>query len=145
MRTPRTPIEALSAATRTDIARIGRCADGTVEPLPHRSEFAVLGFFEPRHKAAKTRSCGRESLDWGSRCPHCGAFDALSWRTPAWAVPGSNLPVADEQRTAPELASSLPELSVAPPAGLASTLERAKTIRSARPGSSAVEQPLRKR
>ena len=57
MGTPRTPIEALSAAASADIARIGRCADSAVKPLPHRSEFAMLGFFEPRHQAAKTRSC----------------------------------------------------------------------------------------
>ena len=57
MGTPRTPIEALSAAASADIARIGRCADGSVEPLAHRSAFAVFGFFEPRHQAAQSRSC----------------------------------------------------------------------------------------
>ena len=88
IRTPRTPIEALSAATRTDIARIGRCADGTVEPLPHRSEFAVLGFFEPRHQAAKTRSCacGQCVLQMATRfAPEVGNERGLGERQVAFA------------------------------------------------------------
>ena len=124
------------------MARLEEAEHGELGPVREWLDRAVGATPDPRYVCA---SCGRESLDWRSLCPHCGAFDALSWRTPAWAVPGSNLPVADEQRAAPELASRLPELSVATSAGLAPTLEGAKTIRSARPGSSAVEQPLRKR
>jgi HemY protein len=124
------------------MARLEEAEQDELGPVREWLDRAVGATPDPRYVCA---TCGRESLDWRSLCPHCGAFDALSWRTPAWAVPGRNLPVADEQRAAPELASSLPELSVAPPAGLAPTLEGAKTIRSARPGSSAVEQPLRKR
>ena len=52
MRTKRTPIEALSATARADIARIRHCADGAIEPLPDGSEFAVFGLFEARHQLA---------------------------------------------------------------------------------------------
>jgi len=124
------------------MARLEEGEHGELGPVREWLDRAVGATPDPRYVCA---SCGRESLDWRSLCRHCGAFDALSWRTPAWAVPGSNLPVVDEQRAAPELASRLPELSVATSAGLAPTLEGAKTIGSARPGSSAVEQPLRKR
>ncbi|HEY3912579.1 MAG TPA: heme biosynthesis HemY N-terminal domain-containing protein [Stellaceae bacterium] len=37
---------------------------------------------DPRYICA---SCGSDSLVWASLCPRCGAFDALAWRTPAWA------------------------------------------------------------
>jgi HemY protein len=46
-------------------------------------------------------ACGGESRQWRSLCPHCGAFDKLSWRTPARAVavpaaaPFAELPAAD--------------------------------------------------
>ena len=56
MRTQRTPIEALSATVRADIARIRHCANSPVEPLPDGSEFTVLAFFEARHKLADAGS-----------------------------------------------------------------------------------------
>ena len=56
MGTQRMPVEALSAAARTDIARIRWCGDRTVEPLPYGSEIAVLGLFEPRHQQAQAWS-----------------------------------------------------------------------------------------
>ena len=124
------------------MARLEEAEHGELGPVREWLDRAVGATPDPRYVCA---SCGRESLDWRSLCPHCGAFDTLSWRTPAWAVAGSNLPVANEQQAAPELASRLQELTVATSAGLAPTLEGAKTIHSARPGSSAVEQPLRKR
>jgi HemY protein len=31
-------------------------------------------------------ACGAENRDWQPLCSHCGAFDTLSWRTPARAV-----------------------------------------------------------
>ncbi len=31
-------------------------------------------------------SCGGDSLEWRSLCPHCGSFDALAWRTPSHAA-----------------------------------------------------------
>jgi HemY protein len=41
--------------------------------------------------------CGGESLEWRSLCPHCGAFDALDWRTPVRAAPVEALPVAEQR------------------------------------------------
>jgi HemY protein len=38
---------------------------------------------DPRYVCA---DCGGESLEWHSLCPHCGAFDRLAWRTPAWSA-----------------------------------------------------------
>jgi HemY protein len=84
---------------------------------------AVGAMPDPRYVCAR---CSGENLDWHSLCPHCGAFDALSWRTPAWAAPGGNPPIAAEPRAAPELVSPLPQLPVAAPNGLAPTLEQAK-------------------
>jgi HemY protein len=49
---------------------------------------AVAAMPDPRYVCA---NCGGESLEWRSLCPHCGSFDALAWRTPAWAAAGSNL------------------------------------------------------
>jgi HemY protein len=43
---------------------------------------AVTAMPDPRYICA---SCGGESLEWRSLCPHCGSFDALAWRTPASA------------------------------------------------------------
>ena len=57
-------------------------------------------------RAMSARACGGESLDWRSLCPHCGAFDTLSWRTPAWAVPDGKSADADRARSAPEPASA---------------------------------------
>src|SRR5262249_55495364 len=50
MRTQRAPIEALSGTARADIARVGSCADGAVEPLADGPEFPLLAFLEARHK-----------------------------------------------------------------------------------------------
>jgi HemY protein len=43
---------------------------------------AVTAVPDPRYVCA---DCGAESLEWHSLCPNCGAFDTLSWRTPARA------------------------------------------------------------
>jgi len=51
---------------------------------------AVTAMPDPRYICA---ACGGESLEWRSLCPHCGSFDTLAWRTPAWAAAGSTLPV----------------------------------------------------
>jgi HemY protein len=51
---------------------------------------AVTTMPDPRYVCA---TCGGESLEWRSLCPHCGSFDALAWRTPAWAAGGSTLPI----------------------------------------------------
>jgi HemY protein len=86
-------------------------------------DLAVCATPDPRYLCAK---CGRESLDWRSLCPHCGVFDALSWRTPAWAAAQHNLPVVTETRVAPELALPLTAESVANLTGLAPVLEPAR-------------------
>jgi len=106
------------------MARLEEAEQDELGPVREWLDRAVGATPDPRYVCA---TCGRESLDWRSLCPHCGAFDALSWRTPAWAVPGSNLPVADEQRAASELTSRRPELSVDTSTGLAPGLEPAKT------------------
>ena len=41
-------------------------------------------------------NCGGESLEWGSLCLHCGNFDTLAWRTPAWPAAARSLPVPVE-------------------------------------------------
>jgi HemY protein len=47
---------------------------------------AVTAMPDPRYVCTV---CGGESLEWMSLCPHCGSFDVLIWRTPAWtAAPG---------------------------------------------------------
>jgi HemY protein len=51
---------------------------------------AVTAMPDPRYVCA---SCGGESLEWRSLCPHCGSFDTLAWRTPAWVAAGSPLPI----------------------------------------------------
>jgi HemY protein len=60
---------------------------------------AVTAMPDPRYICA---NCGGESLEWRSLCPHCGSFDALAWRTPAWATPGSTLPILAKPPSAEE-------------------------------------------
>jgi HemY protein len=58
---------------------------------------AVAAMPDPRYVCA---ACGGESLEWRSLCPHCGSFDALAWRTPAWAAAaGSTLPVLQKHES----------------------------------------------
>jgi HemY protein len=105
------------------MARLEEAEHGELGPVREWLDRAVGAMPDPRYVCA---SCGRESLDWHSLCPHCGAFDALSWRTPAWAVASGNLPVSTETRAAPEIASPPREQPVATSTGLAPTLEGAK-------------------
>jgi HemY protein len=60
---------------------------------------AVTAMPDPRYICA---TCGGESLEWRSLCPHCGSFDALAWRTPAWAAASSTLPVLAKPASAEE-------------------------------------------
>jgi HemY protein len=60
---------------------------------------AVTAMPDPRYVCA---SCGGESLEWRSLCPHCGSFDALAWRTPAWAAASSTLPILAKPASAEE-------------------------------------------
>jgi HemY protein len=64
---------------------------------------AVTAMPDPRYVCT---TCGGESLEWMSLCPHCGSFDALNWRTPAWTAAAGNLqlsaePVANQKQEAP--------------------------------------------
>jgi HemY protein len=60
---------------------------------------AVTATPDPRYVCA---TCGGESLEWRSLCPHCGSFDALAWRTPAWAAASSTLPILAKPASAEE-------------------------------------------
>jgi HemY protein len=60
---------------------------------------AVTAMPDPRYICA---TCGGESLEWRSLCPHCGSFDALAWRTPAWAAASSTLPILAKPASAEE-------------------------------------------
>jgi HemY protein len=112
------------------MARLEEAEHGELGPVREWLDRAVGAIPDPRYVCS---SCGRESLDWRSLCPHCGAFDALFWRAPAWAVAGGNLPVSTETRAAPELAPPLPEQPVATSTRLAPTLEGAKNYPVASP------------
>ncbi|MBV9378273.1 MAG: heme biosynthesis protein HemY [Alphaproteobacteria bacterium] len=57
---------------------------------------AVTAMPDPRYVCT---ACGGESLEWTSRCPHCGSFDAMIWRTPAWTAAAGNSPLAAEPST----------------------------------------------
>jgi HemY protein len=58
---------------------------------------AVTAMPDPRYLCA---SCGGESLEWRSLCPHCGNFDVLAWRTPAWAAGAGTLRITAEPQSA---------------------------------------------
>jgi HemY protein len=60
---------------------------------------AVTAMPDPRYVCA---TCGGESLEWRSLCPHCGSFDTLAWRTPAWAAAGATLPILAKPPSAEE-------------------------------------------
>jgi HemY protein len=95
------------------MARLEEAENGSVGGIRAWLDRAVGAMPDPRYVCA---SCGGESLEWRSLCPHCGSFDALAWRTPAWGVSGGTLPIAAEPRSTPELsASRAPELPVANP------------------------------
>ena len=81
---------------------------------------AVTAPPDPRYLCA---SCGGESLEWRTLCPHCWDFDALFWRTPAAAARG-DLAVLAEPRTA---ALPVAELPVDRPSDLAPAAEQAKS------------------
>jgi HemY protein len=82
---------------------------------------AVTARPDPRYLCA---SCGGESLEWRSLCPHCGAFDALSWRTPAAPVRVGELALPAEPQPAP---LPLADLPVVRPNNLAPATEQAKS------------------
>ncbi|HEY1432146.1 MAG TPA: heme biosynthesis HemY N-terminal domain-containing protein [Stellaceae bacterium] len=79
------------------IARLEEAEHGAGPGAREWLDRAVTAMPDPRYVCA---SCGGESLEWRSLCPHCGSFDALTWRTPAWAAAASTLPIAAEASSA---------------------------------------------
>ena len=112
------------------MAQLEEAEHGELGPVREWLDRAVGATPDPRYVCS---SCGRESLDWRSLCPHCGAFDTLSWRTPARAASGGSLPAAAGPEVTSELASPLPGLPVAALTSLATTLEPAKNHQLASP------------
>ena len=105
-------------------ARLEEAEHGDIDAVRAWLDRAVGAMPDPRYICAK---CGGEGLEWHSLCPRCGAFDTLSWGTPAWAIATAALPVPAVPGVALNLASPLPEVSVAAPNGLALTHEQAKS------------------
>ena len=112
------------------MAQLEEAEHGELGPVREWLDRAVGATPDPRYVCS---SCGRESLDWRSLCPHCGAFGTLSWRTPARAASGGSLPAAAGPEVTSELASPLPGLPVAASTSLATTLEPAKNHQLASP------------
>ena len=112
------------------MAQLEEAEHGELGPVREWLDRAVGATPDPRYVCS---SCGRESLDWRSLCPHCGAFDTLSWGTPARAASGGSLPAAAGPEVTSELASPLPGLPVAASTSLATTLEPAKNHQLASP------------
>jgi HemY protein len=105
-------------------ARLEEAEHGDLGAMREWLDRAVGAKPDPRYVCA---ACGGESLEWRSRCPRCGAFDTLNWRTPAWAVPAAALPIPTGLRAALDRAPPLGEgpAPVGMPNGLAATLEPA--------------------
>jgi HemY protein len=75
------------------MARLEEAEHGSGGGMREWLDRAVSAMPDPRYACS---SCGGESLEWQSRCPHCGNFDTLAWRTPAWVPSAVTLPaVAD--------------------------------------------------
>jgi HemY protein len=91
------------------MARLEESEHGELGPVREWLDRTVGAMPDPRYVCA---SCGRESLDWHSLCPHCSAFDALSWRTPAWAAFEGNLLAKTEPQAGSEPALAQRDLLV---------------------------------
>jgi HemY protein len=106
-------------------ARLEEAEHGDLGAMRGWLDRAVSAKPDPRYVCA---ACGGESREWRSRCPRCGAFDTLSWRAPACAVPAAPLPIPTGPGAALDLAPPLGEVPVpvGMPNGLAATLEPAK-------------------
>ena len=75
------------------MARLEEAEHGAGEGMREWLDRAVTAMPDPRYVCA---SCGGESLQWRSLCPHCGAFDRMAWRTPVWSAPVATLPTTAE-------------------------------------------------
>jgi len=89
------------------MARLEEAEHGAGDAMRSWLDRAVNAMPDPRHICG---SCSGESLEWVSRCPHCGRFDTLLWRTPAWVAGGAALPaiVADAASPVQELTPGEP-------------------------------------
>jgi HemY protein len=105
-------------------ARLEEAEHGDLGAMRAWLDRAVGAMPDPRYICA---SCGGESFEWCSLCPRCGAFDTLSWGTPAWPVSTATLPVLVGPGVALDLASSFPDVRAAPPNDLALTHEQDKS------------------
>jgi HemY protein len=117
--------EAMEGAPTTRLcllmARLEEAEHGEPGAAREWLDRAVTAPPDPRYLCA---SCGGESLEWRSLCPYCGAFDALSWRTPASAARVGEFAVPLEPRTAH---LPLAELPIGRPNDLAPATEQAKS------------------
>ena len=97
----------LEEAEHQDFARVREWLDRALAAPP-----------DPRHVCS---NCSGESLHWYSRCPHCGNFDTLLWRTPASSGIGAAMPAAPQLGSppVPDIISPTPI-----PIGLADPPER---------------------
>jgi HemY protein len=82
------------------MARLEEAEHGSVDGMREWLDRAVGAIPDPRYVCA---NCGGESREWRSLCPHCGSFDTLVWRTPAWAASVGALPVVAEPRSPSQL------------------------------------------
>lgn len=89
------------------MARLEEAEHGPGEAMRSWLDRAVSAMPDPRYICT---GCGGESLEWESCCPHCGRFDTLLWRTPAWVAGGAPLPALAQDAPSPvrELAAVEP-------------------------------------
>ncbi|HEY1300403.1 MAG TPA: hypothetical protein VGF07_07890, partial [Stellaceae bacterium] len=71
------------------LARLEEAEGGTPARQREWLDRAAAAPPDPRYVC---ENCRGESLDWASRCPHCGGFDTLSRGIPSWAAPGEDVP-----------------------------------------------------
>lgn len=77
------------------MARLEEEANNSAAGMREWLDRAVTAMPDPRYVCA---TCGGETLEWRSLCPHCASFDNLAWRTPASAASGPTLPVLSDER-----------------------------------------------
>jgi HemY protein len=81
-------------------ARLEEAEHGDLGAMREWLDRAIGAKPDPRYVCS---ACGGEGLEWHSRCPRCGGFDTLSWRTPAWALSAAAPPILAGPGTALDL------------------------------------------
>ncbi len=84
------------------MAQIEEAEHGDLAQMREWLDRAGRALPDPRYVCT---ACVGESTEWNSRCPRCGAFDTLAWRTPAWTGRHAALPIAVAEGPAAELAA----------------------------------------